>query len=80
MTGVVADEVVASDTAALQVPGTAVIAVGRGGNGVESNAVWHVSVAGALTGAWVSPIADVVGARVAARRFPSEWFGEEFGW
>lgn len=36
---------------------------------MESIAVWHASIAGALTGAWVSPIAEVLGTRAVARRF-----------
>ncbi|UKD59503.1 DUF6218 family protein [Amycolatopsis sp. FU40] len=68
MTDAVTDEAAASDAAAFQVPGTAVLAMGGGDDGAESLAVWHVSVAGALTGAWVAPVAEVFGARAAARR------------
>lgn len=68
MTDAVTDEVAASDAAAFQVPGTAVLAIGGGDNGVASLAVWHVSAVGALTGAWVSPVSEVFGARSAARR------------
>lgn len=57
MTVVVADEVAANDAAALQVPGTAAIAVGRGDNGVESEGARISCVLGAAKRIWREALA-----------------------
>ncbi|WP_326949241.1 DUF6218 family protein [Amycolatopsis sp. NBC_01307] len=53
---------------ALWAPGSAVLCVGEGDDGIESVATWHVSPPGDATGAWIYPADDVFGSQDAARR------------
>ncbi|MFC5094437.1 DUF6218 family protein [Amycolatopsis plumensis] len=56
------------ELAALRAPGTAVLCVGSGQDDLESVAVWHVSPAGAATGAWIVPADGAFSSREVARR------------
>lgn len=49
-------------------PGSAVVALGRDGAGLEAVAVWQLSPLATPTGAWIRPLPELVQSPVEARR------------